>query len=148
MKSLTLLNRSIAGSGRAGIRTCCLFTVSMLLFASCLTAPVIEVASAQDVALLQVDVKLVAEGYRVSKMIGAKVLNSTGEKIGTVSDFIIGQDKVLFAILEVGGFLHLGSHLVAVPYSSLTINADGSKIVLTGGSSDELKNLPEFKYKN
>jgi len=148
MKSLTLLHRSIAGSGRVGIRTRSMFTIPLLLFGLCLTAPAIRVVSAQDVALLQVDVKLVATGYRVSKMIGANVLNSTAEKIGTVSDFIIGQDKVLFAILEVGGFLHLGSHLVAIPYSSLTINADGSKIVLAGGSSAELKSLPEFKYKN
>ena len=53
---------------------------------------------------------------------------------------------VLFAILQVGGFLGIGGFLVAIPYNSLEINEDGSKIVLAQGSKEELQKLPEFKY--
>jgi hypothetical protein len=52
----------------------------------------------------------------------------------------------MFAVLQVGGFLGLGKHLVAVPYESLQIDDDGKKIVLPDASKDELKTLAEFKY--
>jgi hypothetical protein len=47
----------------------------------------------------------------------------------------------------VGGFLGLGSHLIAVTYESLQINADGSRIVLPGAAREQVKTLPEFKYR-
>jgi hypothetical protein len=50
-------------------------------------------------------------------------------------------------VLQVGGFLGLGGHLVAVPYDSLVIDDEGSKIQLPGASKDELKKLAEFKYR-
>jgi hypothetical protein len=77
---------------------------------------------------------------------GHPVLNDKNESVGTIDDFIIGRDKVLFSILQVGGFLGIGSHLVAVPYSSLTLDDTGSKIVLPGATKDQLKKLHEFKY--
>jgi hypothetical protein len=52
----------------------------------------------------------------------------------------------LFAILQVGGFLGIGAHLVAVPFKSLALDDSGSKITLPGASKDELKKLPEFRY--
>ena len=60
----------------------------------------------------------------------------------------LGRDKerVLFAILQVGGFLGLGGHLVAVPFQSLVLDETGRKITLPNASKDELKKLPEFNY--
>jgi sporulation protein YlmC with PRC-barrel domain len=104
-------------------------------------------ALSQAVTLVVVDVKEVATGYRASKLAGSTVTNDKNEKIGTIDDIIIGRDKVLFAILEVGGFLGLGAHLVAVPYQSLQVDDTGKKIVLPGASKDELTKLPEFKYR-
>jgi hypothetical protein len=49
-------------------------------------------------------------------------------------------------VLQVGGFLGLGGHLVAVPYQSLVLDDTGDKIVLPGATPDELKKLAEFKY--
>ena len=103
-------------------------------------------ALSQAVALVVVDVKAVAEGYRASKLMGTSVTNDKNEKIGSIDDMIIGQDKVLFAVLEVGGFLGIGAHLVAVPFQSLQLDDTGKKITLPGASKDELKKLPEFKY--
>jgi hypothetical protein len=54
---------------------------------------------------------------------------------------------VLFAIIQVGGFLGLGSRLIAVPYTSLQISDDGRRIVLPGATKQRLEQLPEFKYR-
>jgi hypothetical protein len=96
--------------------------------------------------VLVVDVVKVADGMRTGELKGKPVVNDKNERIGTIDDLIIGSDKVLFGILQVGGFLGLGSHYVAVPYQELKIS-DGPKIVLPGASKEELKSLPEFKYR-
>ena len=100
-----------------------------------------------DVALVVVDVVAVAEGYRASKLRGTTVINPANEKIGSLDDLIVGKDRVLFAIIEVGGFLGIGCRLVAVPYTSLQISDAGQHIVLPGATKEQLKNLPEFKYR-
>jgi sporulation protein YlmC with PRC-barrel domain len=103
-------------------------------------------ALSQSVELVVVDVHSVAEGYRASKLIGSSVVNDQNEKIGTVEDIIIGKDKVLFAVLQVGGFLHIGGRMVAVPFQSLVLEDGGTKIKLPGATQEALKKLPEFKY--
>jgi hypothetical protein len=100
-----------------------------------------------DVALVVVDVVAVAEGYRVSKLRGTTVINTANDKIGSLDDLIVGKDRVLFAIIQVGGFLGIGSRLVAVPYTSLQISDEGKHIVLPGATKEQLKSLPEFKYR-
>jgi hypothetical protein len=60
---------------------------------------------------------------------------------------VIGKDRVLFAIIQVGGFLGLGSRLIAVPYTSLQISDDGRRIVLPGATKQQLEQLQEFKYR-
>jgi sporulation protein YlmC with PRC-barrel domain len=105
------------------------------------------VAAQQAVQLVVVDVVAVAEGYRASKLINSSVVNDRNERIGTVDDIIISRDRALFTILQVGGFLGIGGKLVAVPYQSLVLEAPGGKVTLPGATKDELKRLPEFKYK-
>jgi PRC-barrel domain len=105
------------------------------------------VQSQAAVQLIQVDVKAVGQGYRTSKLRGTDVVNDKNEKIGDIDDVIIGRDKkLLFAVLEVGGFLGIGGRLVAVPFEQLNLDETGTKITLPGGSRDELKKLPEFSY--
>ena len=100
------------------------------------------------VQLVKVDLSVVAKGYRMSKLIGSSVINDKNEKIGTVDDVIADKDKkqLGFAVLQVGGFLGLGGHLVAVPYDSLVIDDAGQKITLPAASKDELKKLSQFNY--
>ena len=86
-----------------------------------------------------------AAGYRSSKIVGSPVVNDANEKIGEVDDLLVEpSDKVLFAVLSVGGFLGMGERLVVVPFSSLQIS--GNKVMLPGGTKDTLNALPEFKY--
>src|ERR1700732_865307 len=56
--------------------------------------------------LVVVDVKPLATAYRTSRIIGASVTNDNKEKIGSLDDLLITKpDKILFAVLSVGGFL-------------------------------------------
>ena len=100
------------------------------------------------VQLIKVDLSVVAKGYRMSKLVGTTVINDKNEKIGTVDDVVADKDKkqLSFAVLQVGGFLGLGGHLVVVPYDSLVIDETGQKITLPGASKDELKKLSAFNY--
>src|SRR3984957_20300110 len=86
------------------------------------------------VQLIKVDLSVVAKGYRMSKLIGSSVINDKNKK------------QLSFAVLQVGGFLGVGGHLVAVPYDSLVIDDTGQKITLPGASKDELKKLSQFNY--
>jgi hypothetical protein len=99
-----------------------------------------------DIALVVVDVSAVAKGWRASKLIGSGIMNDQNERIGSLDELIVDQENVLFAVLQVGGFLGIGGHLVAVPYKSLVLDHPGGKVVLPGATKDQLKRLPEFKY--
>jgi sporulation protein YlmC with PRC-barrel domain len=98
------------------------------------------------VHLVKVDVAAVARGIRVSKLTGHSVVNDKNENIGKIDDLVIAQDHSLFTVLQVGGFLGLGSHYVAVPFDSLKIDENVSRVELPGASRDELKKLTEFNY--
>jgi hypothetical protein len=121
----------------------------VLLAGTAITATLLPYAArTADSKLVVVDVVEVAQGYRASKLTGTNVLGADNKSIGELDDLVIGKtDRVMFAIIEVGGFLGLGSKLVAVPYTSLQISDDGRRIVLPGATTDALKNLPEFKYR-
>jgi sporulation protein YlmC with PRC-barrel domain len=119
---------------------------SLLLTVAIFVPSAPKPAFSQNVVVLDVDVKEVAKGYRASELAGADVENSAGETIGSIDDLIVDREKVLFAILQVGGFLGIGGFLVAIPYHSLEISEDGAKIVLAEGSKAELEQLPEFSY--
>ena len=109
-------------------------------------ADLVVAAQAQTVQLIAVDVKAVEEGYKTSKLVGSNVRNDKDEKIGTLDDLIVTKDQKLYAVLQVGGFLGLGGHLIAIPYESLNISDDGRKITLAGASKEAIAKLPEFKY--
>ena len=99
----------------------------------------------QTVELAKIDVQKLAAGYRASKVIGSSVVNEENEVIGKIDDLLISLDgKEPYAVLSIGGFLGMGTHLVAVPYATLKSTDD--KIVLPGGTKNSLRMLPEFKY--
>src|SRR5271166_307285 len=88
----------------------------------------------------------VAAGYRASKVIGSSVLNEAGETIGKIDDLLVTRDgKEPYAVLSIGGFLGLGTHMVVVRYDSLRFDPD-NKIVLPGGTKEGLTKLPAFEY--
>jgi PRC-barrel domain protein len=99
----------------------------------------------QTVELAKVNVQKLAAGYRASKVIGSSVTNDTNETIGKIDDLLVSPDgKEPYAVLSIGGFLGVGTHLVAVPYDNLKLI--DKKLVLPGGTKEGLRMLPEFKY--
>ena len=99
----------------------------------------------QTIVQYKVDVTRVSNGYRSTKLVGANVVNETGDKIGTIDDLIITRDdRILYAIVSVGGFLGVGDKLVAVKYDSLHIQPD--QILLPSATKETLKGLPTFTY--
>ena len=102
------------------------------------------VATTNNPNLAVATVKL-ESGTRASKLIGAAVHTDQNERLGTVDDLILTQgDKVTVAIVSVGGFLGLGSKLVAVPFPQL--RAEGDHMVLPGATKDTLNAMPSFVY--
>ncbi len=99
----------------------------------------------QTVELAKLDVQSLAAGYRASKVIGSSVVNDAQETVGTIEDLLVSPDgKQPYAVLSIGGFLGMGTHLVVIPYE--TLKFDDKKVMLPGGTKDGLKMLPEFKY--
>jgi len=109
-------------------------------------APAEQPAPQETVGVAKVDPTTVATGWRATKIIGTTVVNENNDTIGKVDDLILTADqRVPFAILSVGGFLGLGSKLVAVPYLSLD-TSQANKTILPGATKESLTAAPEFKY--
>src|SRR3984893_1651639 len=99
----------------------------------------------QTVELVKVDVHKLAAGYRASKVIGSSVVNDANETIGKIDELLVSSDgKQPYAVLSIGGFLGVGTHLVVVPYETLKFS--DKRVRLPGGTKEGLKMLPEFKY--
>jgi sporulation protein YlmC with PRC-barrel domain len=97
-----------------------------------------------------------AMGERVAGLIGASVVDESGEEIGEVDDVLIAGDGdgESRAVLSVGGFLGVGNKLVAVPFADVEItqsveDAEGSFAepqVRVNLQADAVERLPEFEY--
>src|SRR5512143_4298754 len=90
--------------------------------------------------------KEIAHGWSDKKTIlGNDIYNDHKEKIGTVEDIIIAPDKtVSYVIIEVGSFLGMGGHYVAIPIGHF--KEVGDKLILPGATKEVIKGLPEFEY--
>jgi sporulation protein YlmC with PRC-barrel domain len=146
-----MLSRNPIGLTRSGAKALPTSGLALLVLGATLaflliTAMPHSALSQAAVSLVKVDIAVVNKGYRVNKLTGESVVNEKNEKIGTLDDIVIARDKSLFSVLQVGGFLGLGSRLVVVPYDSLRIDDTGKRIELPGATKDQLMNLVEFKY--
>lgn len=115
-------------------------TVALFLLVPCGTL-------AQEVGLVALDVREVAKGISGNALKVRSVVNDKGEAIGRVDDFIFSRDgEQVFAVLAVGDFVGLGSHLIAVPFRNLKFDDRLGSIVLPGASRAALSKLPVFLY--
>lgn len=107
-------------------------------------APAGLVATVNNPNLAVAAVKL-ENGVRASKLIGATVYSDQNEGVGSVDDLIMTDgNKVTVVVVSVGGFLGLGSKLVAVPFDQLRRDAD--RVTLPGATKDTLNAMPNFVY--
>jgi len=85
---------------------------------------------------------------RVSKVVGASVVNDQNQTVGSIDDLLMSDNdhKAATAVISVGGFLGMGSKLVSVPFDQLKIEND--KIVMPGATKASLEGMPEYHYTN
>ena len=87
--------------------------------------------------------------FLVDKIIGSKVLNLKGDTLGKIADLVVDVDtgRILYAILDFGGFLGIDEKRFPVPWASLAaLPAEG--IFFLNQSKAQLENAPAFDRKN
>ena len=85
------------------------------------------------------------------RLIGINVHNGDGKVIGDVEDLVVdGDNKIVGAIIGVGGLLGVGERKVAVNLSSLNIEATDKGIVITmpTATKETLMGAPVYKRAN
>ncbi|SLN49090.1 PRC-barrel domain-containing protein [Oceanibacterium hippocampi] len=82
-----------------------------------------------------------------SDLVGRPVVNSEGQNIGEISNLIIDdQDRVVGAVVSVGGFLGLGSKEVGVAWNEIRLSREDDKLIaMVDMSEQSLTAAPEFK---
>ena len=137
--------------GKTLLAATCIAAVATTAFAGSTTIPVqLADSSAAKPAASAPAVATHQDAYmfRASEFIGETVYNGKGDKIGTVDDLILHKDeKVLYAVISVGGVLGIGDKLVAVPYSDLKVGTkEVEGLVVYDITKENLKTQPEFHY--
>jgi sporulation protein YlmC with PRC-barrel domain len=107
------------------------------------TAAAAPAAGVIPLGVTRIESDLVTPGYRASKLIGQGVYNESNQKIGKIDDLVIAPDGTLsVAVVDVGGFVGIGKHRVAIPVKQF--KEVHPKVVLPGATKEALKNLPDF----
>ncbi|MGA2228165.1 MAG: PRC-barrel domain-containing protein, partial [Syntrophobacteraceae bacterium] len=87
--------------------------------------------------------------FMVEKIIGSKVINMKGETLGKIENLVIDIDtgRIMYAVLESGGFLNIGDKLFPVPWKSLAaLPSEG--IFFLNQSKEQMEKAPAFEKKN
>jgi sporulation protein YlmC with PRC-barrel domain len=83
--------------------------------------------------------------FMVEKILGSKVRNMKGEELGTIQDIVVDIDmgRILYAVMDFGGFLGIGGKLFPVPWQSLApLPSEG--IFFLDVSKAKLKDAPAY----
>ena len=76
------------------------------------------------------------------------VVDPSGKKLGELKDLLLSKnEKVIHAIVSIGGVLGMGEKLVAVPFHSLQVNKTDEKIILNV-TEKQLEQAADFKFTN
>jgi len=95
-----------------------------------------------------------AEGQRINafmveKIIGSKVINLKGETLGKINNLVVDIDtgRIVYAVLESGGFLGIGDKLFPVPWKSLAaLPSEG--LFFLNQSKEQMQKAPAFDRKD
>ena len=80
-----------------------------------------------------------------SDIIGKKAYGPNGETVGNINDLLIDANgRVQAAVVDVGGFLGLGEHTVALEWNQLKITPSNDRVTI-GMTKEQLKSVPEYK---
>lgn len=80
-------------------------------------------------------------------VIGMKVMDASGKKIGKVKDIILdGQGRMTGLVVSVGGFIGIGAKKVGIRAEEANIDLE-KKVVVADLEQAAIENAPEFKTK-
>lgn len=88
--------------------------------------------------------------FNASKVVGLAVINNANESIGKVGEVLLDKSgKVTGVIVDVGGFLGIGTHPVKLAWNQIKLaNQDGSLQAVVNMDKNALKQMPEYKASN
>lgn len=95
----------------------------------------------------QPDASAQADAVLADDLIGSDIVGVDDESIGSVSDLVLDHEgKFEAMIVDVGGFLGIGSKSVAVAYDEMNIRQDeqGNLVVYTQLTRERLEQAAEF----
>ncbi len=80
------------------------------------------------------------------KVEGTAVYSRTGEKLGTVKNFMVDKrsGQAEYAVLQFGGFLGIGSDFYPLPWNMLTYDTDHGGYVVDIDKT-RLENAPRYQ---
>ena len=87
---------------------------------------------------------------RASKLIGTRVNNEAGERIGDINEVVLSNDgKVAAVVIGVGGFLGLGEREVAVTFDTIRLTQDSNNntVAAISATKDSLTAAPEWRWR-
>ena len=141
--------------GKILLATTCIVATTSAAAAESVTAPVLLADNSANKAGMSKSVEIKGAAthqtdymVRASEFIGEEVYNGKGDEIGSVDDLILQKDdKVLYAVISVGGFLGIGDKLVAVPFRELKVGVEEvDGLIVYDRTKEQLKAQPEFHY--
>ncbi len=89
-----------------------------------------------------------ATSFSVDQLLSANVYDVNDDNVGNVQDVMAGaNDELEYVVIDVGGFLGLGAHTVAIGLDEVTILHDGndSLRLYVDVNEDALRNMPEYQ---
>ena len=124
-----------------------LFLVMTMVFTLGLTPSLRAEVQSIDVVVVPYE-KLPSYGSVVSAWYKQPVYDSSEKKLGVIGDMLFSPDGTINdVLLNVGGFLGIGTKHVAVPVSAITITSKNNKSWLTMNTTkDILKKATGYKF--
>jgi len=85
----------------------------------------------------------------VKKIVGSQVMNLQWETLGKIGDLVVDIDtgRIVYAVLESGGFLRIGDKLFPVPWEALAaLRSEG--LFFLNQSKEQMEKAPAFDKDN
>lgn len=109
------------------------------------TVPIPDPAMTDNKLPASADAPAAETDQDLSALLGATVVDATGEELGEVYDIVKGPDGSDQLIVETGGFMGIGGRLVAVPLDTMTTDPDTGLVTLSAMNAEEFATLDDYE---
>jgi sporulation protein YlmC with PRC-barrel domain len=83
--------------------------------------------------------------FSANDLMGRDIVDANGDDVGEIQDLLIDGDQVQQVLVDVGGFLGMGSKTVAIDIAQLQPEQGDSEDLVVGMTKDQLKALPGYE---